>query len=276
MVDLTATKLTIAELYTFILTNGVIARFTSCDVNITYGGNTYQAIPIKRTNISYHSQLQVDKVTITAGIIGITIGAQSYTIPQIIKRDSLRGAHIYIYLIDYIALDSLKLMFEGWVTGGISYDQGSLIVECGSLLDKLNEKFPRLIYSEFCQHRLFDTYCSLTKASYKTSGSATAGTTTQLIYASCFQYATKPKGYWLSGELKLTSGNNNGLSRTINLHGDGYVRVINPFIDSIVVDDTFDVYPGCDKSGSICESKFSNYENFFGFEFIPNPDVLYG
>lgn len=276
MVDLTATQLKITELYIFEMTNGAIARFTNHSANVAYGGNTYQAIPIKRSNIAYHSELQVDKVTITLGIIGVTVGAASHTIPQIIKRGFIKNAHVYIYLVDYVALDSTTLLFEGWATGGISYNQGELTVDCSSLLDKLNAKFPKYIYSEFCQHQLFGLYCGLTKASYLESGTATAGTTTQIIYASVFAFSNHASGYWLRGEITFTSGDNNGISRSIVEHGDGYIKTLVPFIDTIAVGNTFSVYPGCDKSGATCESKFNNYSNFFGFEYCPSPSVLYG
>lgn len=276
MVDLTTTNLTITELYVFEMNNGAIARFTSHGSNVVYGGNTYQAIPIKRTNIAYHAELQVDKVTITLGIIGVVIGDDSLTIPQIIKRGFIKSAHVYVYLIDYVALDSLKLIFEGFATGGVSYNPGELTVSCGSLLDRLNDKFPKIIYSEFCQHKLFDAYCALTKASYLITGTATAGTTTQIIYASVFAFSAHAEGYWLRGEITFTSGANNGVGRSIIEHGDGYIKTLVSFIDTVAVGDTFNVYPGCDKSGAICESRFNNYDNFFGFEYCPSPSVLYG
>ena len=276
MVDLTTTELTITELYVIETDNGAIARFTNHGVNIVYDGNTYQSIPIKRTSITYHSELQVDKVTITMGIVGLIFGTTSFTIPQVVKRGFLKNAHVYIYLIDYVALDSVKLIFEGWGTCGVSYNQGELTIGCGSLLDKLNDKFPKFVYSEFCQHKLFDTYCGITKATYLHTGTATAGSTTQIIYASVFAFSNHAQGYWLRGEITFTSGNNDGVGRSIVAHGDGWIRTLINFVDSITDGDTFNVYPGCDKSGSTCESKFSNYDNFFGFETIPKPEVLYG
>ena len=124
---LTDTKLTLAEAYKFTLTNGTIAYFTSHSENFTflddgpsYGTrNLYQAIPIRRSPIVYHSNLEVDTVTIDMGIVGIRVGTQLYTMPQVIRRELLRQAHVKIYLVDYRKIDSYGgvtselILFEG-------------------------------------------------------------------------------------------------------------------------------------------------------------------
>ena len=274
--DLTQTELTLAEIYEFTLVSGAIARFTSHDVDIEYGGDNYQVIPISRTSASYHADLQVDEVKVSLGLVGVLIGDAEYSMPKIIRLGLLRNAHVTIKLIDYIALDDEKLIFEGWVTGDITYNRGITSIPVSSLLDKLNEKFPKYIYSEYCQHKLYGTYCGLIKDDYKESDAAGAGSTVSKIYADIFLYSNQAEGYWTKGEIKMTSGDNATVSRTIIKHGDGYINVLIPFAEDIAEDDTFDAWPGCDKSGETCEAKFNNYANFFGFEYTPKPEVLYG
>jgi len=274
--DLTAAQLTFAELYKFATVDGSILRVTSHDASIVYDGNTYQAIPIKRSKINYHTDLQVDKVDISMGLVGVKVGAKEYSIPKIIRLGLLRNAHVQIHLIDYALKDEIKLLFEGWVTEGISYNKGIVTLNVGSILDKLNEKFPKYIYSEYCNHQLYSTYCGLIKDTYKNSSSATLGSTPGKIFSTVFAFASKPEGYWAKGELKIKSGGNSGLSRTIIKHNDGNVELLIPFPEAVAVDNTFDVWPGCDKSGVTCAMKFltSNYANFFGFEYTPKPEVL--
>ncbi len=273
-IDFTQTKLTLAEIYQITFTDNSIAYFTSHDKDIAYGGNTYQAIPITRSPVRYHTNLQVDKVDISLGLVGIQIGTKSLSIPEVIRRDFIRNAHVKIYIIDYITLTDVKLIFEGWATGGITYNAGICTVSVGSLLDKLKDKFPKLIYSEFCNHQLYNSYCGLTKSTYLVQDSTGAGTTTQLIYSTAFAFTAQAGGYWNKGEIKMTSGNNDGVSRSILKHYDGYVKLTIPYFESVAVGDTFDVWPGCDKSGKTCDEKFSNYSEFFGFEYIPKPGVL--
>lgn len=275
--DLTQPQLTLAELYEITTTDGSIARFTSHDANITYGVDTYQAIPIGRSQIAYHIDLQVDKVDVSFSLVGITVGTKSYTIPQVIRKGFLRDAHVKIYLIDYIAKDELKILFEGWVTGNISYNQGIVSISVGSILDKLSEKFPKIIYSEFCNHQLFSTYCGLVKSTYKHTGAAGSGSTQSKIYSSVFAFSNHAEGYWTKGEIKMTSGENNGISKTVIKHYDGYIELLIPFPLTLAVGNAFEAYPGCDKSGKTCAEKFnsSNYANFLGFEYIVKPEILY-
>ena len=276
VLDLTKTELTLAEIYQITTVDGIIARFTSHDQDIVYAGNTYQAIPITRTQVSYHTDLQVDKVDVSFGLVGVTVGDLSYSIPKIIRLGLLRGAHVVINLIDYVALDDDKLIFEGWVTGNITYNRGITTIPVSSLLDRLNEKFPKYIYSEYCNHKLYGTYCGLTKNTYREQSSAAAGSTVSKIYSAIFAFSAHAEDYWTKGEIEMTSGDNLNVSRTIIKHNDGNIDLLIPFTEAIAEGNTFDSWPGCDKSGEICESKFNNYANFMGFEHTPKPETLYG
>lgn len=337
-IDYTTTKLTIAELYRITCQDSSIARFTSHDANIIYDGETFQAIPIKRTPVQYHADLQVDKVDISFGLIGIVVGDKSLSIPQVIRRDFLRNAHVEILRVDYIAIGSAipwvaetvktlnelvnptvannyyykctddgttglteptwptidgetvvdgtvtwtcmkasDLQFDGYVTGAISFNAGIITISVGSLLDRLKDTFPKIAYTETCNHKLYSTYCGLNKATYKESGTVDALSTTQIIYDAIFLFSHRAQGYWLKGELKFTNGNNDGISRSIEVHGDGYVKLMFPFPESLAIGNTFDAWPGCDKTGVTCSTKWlvNNYENSFMFEYIPKPELLY-
>lgn len=272
---LTDTQQTITEIYDITFQDGSTAYYTSLDNDIAYNSHTYKAIPIKRSKMQSFSDLQVDKLTIEVGIIGVTIGSNSYTMFEILKRDFLRNAHIVINLIDYVALNATWNIFEGWITDEISYDQGVLTLTIGSILDKLQEKFPKFLYTELCQHQLYGSYCGLTKASYKVSGTLAIGSTTSRLYSTVFNFANHASGYWNKGEVIFSSGNNNGVKRSVINHQDGYIDVLIPLFSSVSIGDGFDAYPGCDKTGLTCDSKFSNYTNFLGFEYIPKPEILY-
>jgi len=256
---LTDTKIAAAELYKIVLDGNYVASayFTPHDKNISYNGATYQSIPIKRSNISYHSDLQVDKVDVTFGIVGITIGDDTLTIPQIIERDYLKNAHLCIYLYDWENSVLLSTRFEGYLTGDIIYNQGSITCSFGSILDKLQDKFPKFIYSEFCNHNLFDEYCTLATGDYAFTGICTDGSTNKVIYDDVLlKFVNHPEGYWTKGEIKITSGANINISRTIKQHFDGYVTLNIPLPATVATTDTFRIWPGCDKSGETCAIKW--------------------
>lgn len=266
----TAAELDIVELYEFNLQNGANAYFTSHDRNISYGGNSYQAIPIRRSEVKYHSDLQVDKVQVEMGLIGVKIGAQQFSIPTVIKRDYLRNAHCKITLLDR-KTSGTYLLFEGWATGEIAYNKGILSMQVGSILDKLQDRFPKIIYSETCNHAHFDAYCGLNKADWRENGTTAAGTTLFKVYADLFLFSYKPQGWWCRGEFVLGD-----CSRTVLAHEDGYIILMMPLWEVPTPGETFTCTAGCDRTGATCKAKFSNYANFLGFEYIPKPEVLYG
>lgn len=269
----------LAEIYYITLRDGTILKYTSHDVNITWDGNTYTPLPIKRSNIKYHSNLEIDSVTLNIGIVGVTVGGASYTIPQIINRGFFRKATVEIYLVDWPTPTTSIFLFKGFTTGTFSYNQGILTLECNGELDKLNALFPKILYTELCQHEHFRSgtfACNLSNVSYKVSGVVSSTNGTYVIGSSSFLFSAHAEGYWLQGEVVWTSGDNTGISSSIKAHIDGFISVRAALPSTIQVGDGFDVYPGCDRTGTTCETKFNNYTNFFGFEDIPRTASLYG
>lgn len=276
--DLTPTLLTIADIYKITLTTDDVAYLTNHDEDISYGGETYLALPIKRDKVNYHINLQVDKVNIAFGLVGVEVEIEVsgilYTIPQVVKNGFLRNAHVLISRIDYIALGTPDTIFEGWVTGDIEFTGGELQMHVGGLLDRLKAPFPTFSYTELCNHQLYGTYCKINRATYVESGTADAGSTQAQVFDAIFLYSNQPLDYWHKGEIKFTSGDNSGIAREIVKHNDGDIKVLMPFPNPVGVGDTFDAWPGCSKTGVVCEDKYNNLVNFGGFEYIPKPEAL--
>lgn len=274
-IDLSAINLTLCQCFEITTNNNLVARFTDFSENLTFLGETYQAIPIWRSKISYHSDLQVDKVDVSMGLVGITVGEAAYTIPQAIKYGYLRNSHVKIYIVNFVDTSEYDLIFEGWANEDLSYNKGILNIGVGSILDRLDDKFPKLIYSEYCNHKLFSTYCGLNSDDYKVSSTALTNSTTVLIYSTDFLFAAHAEGYWEKGKITMTSGDNTDISRSIVKHYDGYIRVLINFPSAVANGNTFNVWPGCDKRGETCADRFNNYTNFLGFEYIPRSETLY-
>lgn len=276
-IDLTKTQLEIAELYKIELEMySASAYFTSYKTSFSFGGQSYQAIPIKRGDIQFHSDFSTDKLDIQAGIIGIQVGTLTLSMYRVVREGYLRNAKVTVYLVEAANPANYQTVFIGWINGDVTYNQGILTLSCGSLLERLKDKFPRLIYSEHCNHSLFDDYCGLNKATYQENGTCLINSTERYIYSTIFSTTSHPLKYWKNGEVLMTSGLNTGMYRTILFHANGFVTLSVPFYQTIGIGDTFVAIPGCNKTGAQCDEKFSNYANFLGFEYIPKPDVMWG
>ncbi len=274
--DLTARTLTLCECYTIELTMGVTAYFTSHFKDLVFSGHTYTAIPIKRGEIQVNTDLQVDQVDISLGIIGVTIGTASYTMAQVVRYGFLRNAKVTIHRVDYSSPSDYEELYVGWVRGDVNRDSGSLNFSVVSIMGRLNElKVPTVLVGKDCPWQIYSAQCGLDPDDWDVIGTAGDNCTDRILYANAFLYSAHPAGYWTMGKVTFTSGDNTGLSMSVIKHGDGYVKLIAPVPNLIQNGDGFTAWPGCQGKGSICHATFNNYANFLGFEYMSNPEALF-
>ena len=253
----TLTQLYRAELYKITLSEGTIVYYTNSDVNILYRGNTYIAIPIKRDSIASSVNLKLDPLSLTIGIAGLTING--YTIPQIVNKKWLNKASVYISLVDPIVPILEFPLYDGIIDGELYYDQGTITLECNVVTDLLNNTFPKIIYSEVCQHKLYDIRCGIKAYGEGQEGVVSEDISKSIVKAVIFLFTNKPKGLWLGGTITFTSSANNGITRTINVHDNGSVIVSVPFPYTIDASATFTAtIPAYAESGTITDNSGSN------------------
>ncbi len=277
-IDLTAVELPITEIFKITLTNGNRAFYTRHNENVEYRGNIYVSIPIKRGAINRGIDLKIEMVQITLGLVGITVGGSS--IRDLIIGKYFDNAAVTLTQINY---NDLRLtgreIFDGFISGGLSYDQGEMKFKVSSTLDILKKPFPKYMYKPTCNHKLYDTLCKLLEADFEETDTASASTARDRLQASIFNTTNHAPPYWGLGKIEFTSGANIGLIRTIKVHssaaGVHQVTFYQPFDNLISSGDAFKAHPGCDKSGTTCDTKFANYDNFFGFEYMPKAEVMY-
>lgn len=75
--------------------------------------------------------------------------------------------------------------------------------------------------------------------------------------------------FYEMGEIKITSGDNEGQRRMIRVESGGTFVTLVPFPNDILGGVSYEVYPGCDKTSAICRDIFNNSQNFLGFIYIP-------
>lgn len=277
IIDYTKDQFEYAELYRLVLTkyNNIEINFTSYDEDISYGGITWTSVPIERQAIKYYTSLQVDELQVNIGVVGITVGNQSYTIPELIRYGFLENAFVEILRIDPTNIDAgYVVLYPGNIRKKIGFKDGIFSFSITHILDDLKKSFPNKYYQEQCNHRLFDKYCDISSATYVACGTLvnTASTITMLV-SSVFG-ATE--GYYEHGSITMTSGENQYIKKSIERCTGNNVYLYSPLPFVPASGDNFTVYPGCDKTGTMCHSKFNNYTNFFGFENIPRQENLYG
>jgi uncharacterized phage protein (TIGR02218 family) len=264
-----------ADLYTITLAGGTVLRYTDADSDLTVSGNTYSSSgPIlTRTQVKSTVGLDVAQLQVT---LSADSSKQVNSVPwlQAIRNGVLDGATVRL---DRFISDSWANTSNGaipnWFTGrvaDIKVGKSSALITVKSDLVALNVQMPRNLYQSGCIHTLYDSGCAIAKTSFKVSSAVNSSSTKTQILATLAQAA----GYFDLGTISFTSGANNGAVRSIKTYTVGVINLNFPLLATPAPGDTFDIYPGCDKTQATCTNKFSNLVNFKGFPYIPTPETL--
>jgi uncharacterized phage protein (TIGR02218 family) len=272
-----ARSVRVAELYTFTTSGGTSYRFTDADQAITVNGLTFAVGPLlKRTKTKLIVGVQVDHMTVDL-VADSTVMMGSQPMIAALAARALDNGTLKVetlYMDASGAQQGTLLKFGGRVGQVTCYGmQASIEVDSQAIL--LDVMIPSGVYQPGCRNTLFDGFCTLSKAAYKISTAAIGVTyAARTGFAANFTgTAAATSGYLTLGVATCTAGANAGYSRTIKLHSGSTVQAISPWPADVSIGDTFDFYPGCDKSMSTCSGKFANLAHFAGEPFIPVPET---
>lgn len=171
------------------------------------------------------------------------------------------------------------LCMQRGVVGQIDFSNTAAFVTVNdfkSLLGSPTGQMPRNVYQASCRHRLFDSRCTLTAATFTKTGTAAAGSTKASVVATGAVATPSGSNTFALGTLTMTSGQNSGFSRMVaSWDGAATFGLLNPLPFAVAPGDTFSVTAGCNKSQASC-TLFSNINNFGGESYIPPPEVSIG
>lgn len=274
----------IAEYYTFTLTTGQVLRYTTADVDLAHpiSGLVYSHVgpAIRRGSIKSEVGLVVAKCSITLGVNdSLTIGSVAW--PAFAERGGLDGATVLIertYMNFWGDLNhGVVVLFSGRVSD-VQPTRTEIQLEVSSDVELLNLPMPRRLYQPGCMRSLFDAGCRVSLDDFRVSAVVGAGSTLTVLYiaagATNLRYTA---GFYNLGSVRFTSGANNGVLRSVSQYGNDpdnlFVRVI-PALDVVpTAGDTFQLFPGCNKTMDDCTQKFDNIAQFGGFPYVPIPET---
>jgi uncharacterized phage protein (TIGR02218 family) len=267
-----------ADLFTLTLQGGSpVYRWTSTDIPISYGGNTWiaQSPNLARSSLSVQNTVQATELkVILSALDNDFVGGSN--IKQQIHEGALDGARLKLERLPMpvpgnTSLGPPTLMFDGRVGQVQITPTGAVITVKGDVVI-MNQYAPRNIFQASCQWTFCDHGCTLSAAAntfhYTVVGSATVS----------FLPWSPPMdtSIYVRGKVTMTSGVNIGQQRTIRAADSTGVTVSYPFFNVAAPGDTFDALYGCDKtfntgSGQDCSS-FGNTQHFRGFPYVPQPE----
>ena len=163
----------------------------------------------------------------------------------------------------------IETKFLGTITKINNINSTHVEFDVGDPFYLLNLKVPTRCFKPDCPWSFADGNCNVSggASAYTQAFTAASGSTVwSLTPATAFSQAA---GYFTQGVVTCTAGANAGLSQTVKLHASGVLTMMNPWLLTPSVGDTFSVIAGCDKTPTTCQNKFNNLINFGGTPFVP-------
>jgi uncharacterized phage protein (TIGR02218 family) len=172
--------------------------------------------------------------------------------------------------------NGIETKFFGTITKISDINRLKVVFECADPLYLLAMKIPTKVFKAGCPWSFGDSNCTLNAANYTVAFTAASGSTSSaLTPVTAF---TQAAGYFTQGVVTCTSGNNGGLSKTVELHAGGVITVDSHWLFPVNPGDTFSVLKGCDKTMTTCAATktaagtaTNNLINYGGEDFIPPP-----
>lgn len=265
-----------AELFTFTLLSGPVYHFTDWRRPLTVGGVTYLPGPprVGRGSIKVERGMSVSTTAVTfqeANSTFIQKLAQGYFNRAIYQQQRIFAADTTLQWTPPI------VKFFGRVDNISDITRTTAKLSIKSMVDDLDNDYPRDVIETDCNAVLFDQRCGLAASAYVVTGAASAGCTKNKLLSGL----TNPDVYFTQGVVTFTSGLLSGLAYMVKAYASGVVYPAYPFLVPPAAGDTFSITPGCDKTLGTCQSKYgydptgSSAPYFRGLPFVPDPTVTY-
>ena len=279
-----------ADLFSFTLADGTVLSYTDKDISLVVSSVLYRADQVRFDGMRYKVSvgLDVDEQTITIAyaptetVDGVPFG-------QALRTGVFDGCYVRRSRAFYVAWTQPPVgvvpLFAGRVSTIDQVGRVEAQVRIKSLPLLLDTLMPRNTYQTGCIHGLFDTGCGLIKANYRMTWSVAAGPTNGTIpmpsdlppLPAALAGNTEGLDIFVQGTILFTSGVNEGLYRTIkgiSTAAPHSLDLVYPLETPPAVGDTFNIWPGCDKTSATCAARFNNLGRFRGYPYTPSAELV--
>jgi uncharacterized phage protein (TIGR02218 family) len=266
-------QFSMADLFTITTPSGETLRWTSADIPIVWSGLTYIPVPIERSEIRLVMGIEVSTLSATVyPDAQMTVGGTPFLIAC--KVGALDGATLLLQRGYFSSFAEPCVGVLHLFEGTISVESANGVEANLSVRDYLslfNIDMPHNSHAPGCNNTLYDAGCGINRAALAFFGVVQAGSTKQVIN----HVLSQTSGYFNYGVLEFLTGVNAGVTVTVSKHMIGTLGLAIPVKSTPSAGDTFNVYPGCDRTLATCKNKYNNAIRFRGQPWIPKPETAY-
>lgn len=233
--------------------------FNSSDSDISYSGEVYKSVPIKRNRHILSSEM--GKSDISINIARTNPLAQLFIGPP---PDDILRLIIYKY---HVGDSEFTQLWKGRVTGA-SVSGSEMTLSCEPLYTSLKRVGLRAKFQVQCPLMVGSALCGVNLEAFKISTTVAAVNGTTVTLASD---GGKPNG-WLAGGMFVSGG---GTKRMILSQTGAILKITHP-ARALSVGESILAYAGCDHNFATCRDKFSNHLNYGGCPWLPQKNPFAG
>jgi uncharacterized phage protein (TIGR02218 family) len=252
----------VVELYKIVVNNiGVGSgggsetfHWTNSDEEIEYEGDTYVPEVVSRSDMVQNNEINRQDIQ-------LTIAPDNPLAEIYYKNPPEAVATVTVFRGEQDSSTSCFLTYwKGRIVSTRS-DDWNCIVECESVFTSMRRTGARARYQVQCRHALYGTACGVNKDNYEVLGTVSAvGVDTLTVTGADSQ----DDGYFVGGMVER-----DGIFRFIVGHTGTTIRLWRQF-NEVEVSDSVKLYPGCNRTLTVCDERFNNALNYGGFPWLPN------
>lgn len=268
-----------ADLFTFTLKSGVVLRYTSADIDVTWGGQTWQsktaegAPLIERGEITYEPGLTVDQLEITIHT-DETMGVSGLPWPHAIRVGLLNDATVEVWRAVSLLGQPVAGIIPRFVgkVGPCNPGRMRSTITVESLLAYLSAPVPRNVYQPSCSNTVYDNACGLNRAARETVVTVTSvslDSTTINVSGAALVASVYVGGF---ARFVGVVGGNINQQVTVSDNTAGQITLLYPFPAALLIGQQIALAPGCPKTTAACIN-FSNLPRFRGHPHVPVPET---
>ena len=250
-----------AYLFTFTLKNGVVLTYTDWDADLVISGVTYKSHDVVMTSgaVKQNRGLEPNEIDImcypSQGVNGEPVSMASGSpflqacVAGLFDRATVSRSRVFcpgpVNAANPQTFNTYGAVrdFLGEVTE-IDITRNTVSFKCHDSSYLLNTYMPRRQYMPTCAWTFGDANCGFNRTALTVASAVGAGSSgTNLLCA-----LTQAAGYFNYGNVVMTSGLNNGISRAVQQYAVGDVTLTGPFPFPLNGGDTFNITPGCSKN----------------------------
>lgn len=238
-----------------------IWTYTSGDASVTKDGEVYSPLALGRSEAETKNELSRANLEVRVSLDN-TMG----------KRwlNDLVEVMVGLTIFERDTAGDFYVVWKGRLMG-VKPTMSEIVLNFESIFTSLRRPGLRARYQRSCRHMLYGRGCGIDMDTYGLSGTPTAATGNVVTVP---EAANQTNGYFNGGIIEGP----NATFRYIASHSGSSLTLMRPFdsLAAAIPGGPCRMFPGCNRTRDICDSRFDNIANYGGFDWIPTRNPMDG